>query len=67
MHKDAAERLKTCSCRPVASFLPLIGYPECFGKEISRRQTITVTQKYLSGIKGRNEMVKNIRLFRNGP
>jgi hypothetical protein len=26
---------------------------------VSRRQTIAVTQEYLSGIRGRNEMVKN--------
>ena len=62
-YKDPAEQLKTCSRRPVASILPLIGYPECFGKEISRRQTITVTQKYLSGIRGRNEMVKNVTVI----
>ena len=30
---------------------------------LSRRQTITVTQKYLSGIMGRNEMVKNVTVI----
>ncbi|GEM_PF-5667650 len=30
---------------------------------VSRRQTITVTQKYLSGIRGRNEMVKNVTVI----
>jgi hypothetical protein len=30
---------------------------------LSRRQTITVTQKYLSGIRGRNEMVKNVTVI----
>jgi hypothetical protein len=33
------------------------------GFGLSRRQTITVTQKYLSGITGRNEMVKNVTVI----
>jgi hypothetical protein len=31
-----------------------------FSMSVSRRQTITVTQKFPSGIRGRNEMVKNV-------